>query len=101
MTETRCAYADNRDDVLVAYLYDDISPGDRAAFDAHLAACGRCRAELAALRGVRAQLTHWAPPEPVAVSRAVDVPWWRTMPVWAQVAAAMLVVGVAAGAANL
>ena len=63
MIETICTYS-GRDDLLIAYLYDDIEPGDRAAFSAHLHACGRCTRELAAMRGVRSMLSSWAPPEP-------------------------------------
>ena len=46
MIETICTYS-GRDDLLIAYLYDDIEPGDRATFSAHLQACGRCTRELA------------------------------------------------------
>jgi len=49
---------------LVGYLYDDLSDADRAAFEAHLRGCADCRGELKALRGVRADLAQWAPPEP-------------------------------------
>ena len=73
-----CSYPVDRDETLIAYLYDDIDPVARATFDAHLMTCGSCRDELTTLRGVRSQLAHWAPPEanpgiatrqsPVAVS---------------------------------
>ncbi len=111
---TNCTYRGNREELLIAYLYDAVDPGDRVGFDAHLAACAVCRHELVELRGVRAELAQWAPPEPaagwtlgqkpVALSNVV---WGRfgsglrQMPAWAQVAAAVLIVGVAAGAANL
>ena len=50
MTEIICGYPGDRDEALVAYLYDDIDSGRIArAFDAHLATCARCRDELAAL----------------------------------------------------
>jgi Putative zinc-finger len=118
MTDTSCAYTGNRDDILIAYLYDDIDPIARATFDAHLASCGRCRADLADLRGVRAELAQWAPPEPAFASRTSHVAsqlpatshqplatgrsfWWRDIPAWAQVAAALLFLGVSAGIANL
>ena len=115
MTDTSCAYTGNRDDVLIAYLYDDIDPVVRETFDAHLAACGRCRADLADLRGVRAELAQWAPPDApfVVASRLSQVvspatshqppaaTWWRDIPAWAQVAAALLFLGVSAGLANL
>ena len=97
----------------MAYLYDDIEPAARARFEQHLAACERCRVELRSLSGVRAQLARWAPPEPniaraaggpslpAAVAPAAARSWWRDIPAWAQVAAALLVFGVSAGIANL
>ncbi len=109
MTTIQCTYPD-RDAVLVAYLYDDIDPAERVAFDTHVMTCLRCRSELADLRGVRETLGRWAPPEPVRAftsrdRRAPDparrAAWWRDIPVWAQVAAAMLVLGVSAAVANL
>src|SRR6266849_9826120 len=111
MIETMCTYPD-RDERLVAYLYDDIEPAEWTAFDAHVANCGRCRRELAELRGVRSTLSAWAPPEPARAtpSREPRAPnhepratslWWHDIPAWAQVAAALLVLGVSAGIANL
>jgi hypothetical protein len=116
MTETVCAYGGGRDETLVAYLYGDIAPAERAAFESHLSMCSTCRDELEELGGVRRQLSRWAPPELGtlgAISRAPSfVPgtpgaagpprkWWDEVPAWAQVAAAVLVLGAAAGAANL
>ena len=109
MLETICTYT-GRDDALVAYLYDDIEPAQRATFEAHLAGCGYCSRELAQLRGVRATLSVWTPPEPIRAtshepratsqeSRAASR--WHDIPAWAQVAAAMLVLGVSAGIANI
>jgi len=49
---------------LVGYLYDDLTDADRATFETHLRGCADCRSELQALRGVRADLGQWAPPEP-------------------------------------
>ena len=69
MTDTTCTYSGNRDDALIAYLYEEIDPVIHAAFDAHLASCARCRADLTGLRGVRAGLAQWAPPEPVFSSQ--------------------------------
>jgi hypothetical protein len=115
MLETTCTYAD-RDGLLIAYLYDDIEPADRVTFNAHLAACGRCSRELAGLRGVRTTLSVWTPPEPAfsheprATSREPQAPSpepratgrsWHDVPAWAQVAAAILVLGVSAGVANI
>jgi hypothetical protein len=118
MIDTICTYG-GRDDLLIAYLYDDIEPADRATFSAHLHVCGRCTRELAALRGVRSTLSSWAPPEPVRalVSHAAPAPSsqppvpspqprvssrsWHDVPGWAQVAAAVLVLGVSAAIANV
>jgi hypothetical protein len=115
MTETFCNYPD-RDEYLVAYLYDDIDSAEQTAFGSHLSACRHCQQDLLALRGVRSALSTWAPPEPVfsnpesrLASSASRVPspepraasWWREMPAWAQVAAALFVLGVSATIANL
>ncbi len=129
-----CTYPADRDETLIAFLYDDIDAAARAAFEAHVSACAACREELDSLRGVRQRLAEWAPPERVAAvdsrqftvertstrlvstvdSRATSQPstvnsrlstpakslWLPDVPAWAQVAAAMLILGVAAGIAN-
>src|SRR5438874_1125986 len=115
MTEKVCSYPGDRDEALVTYLYDDDSDvSARAVFDAHLATCVRCTDDLAALNGVRTQLARWSPPEPKlwnsgqagvgspqSATRNPQSHWWREIPAWAQVAAALLFLGVAAGIANL
>jgi anti-sigma factor RsiW len=109
MTQRHCTLADDREETLIAYVYDDIDPVVRATFEEHLAACERCRAELRSLGAVRTQLARWAPPEPkfaagsqsLAAAAAPARSWWRDIPAWAQVAAALLVFGVSAGIANL
>ena len=108
-----CTYNDTRDEVLIAYLYNDIEPAERAAFDAHLASCAICRGELDELAMVRGQLAHWSPPE---TAGGMNVEWfarpetprpvsvWKKLgeiPAWAQAAAAMLFLGVSAAVANL
>ena len=104
MAEQHCIYPD-RESVLVAYLYgDDIATIDRVAFDTHLATCERCRTELADFRDVRSNLAQWAAPESARTHKSTVVTparWWASVPVWAQVAAAMLVLGVSASIANL
>jgi anti-sigma factor RsiW len=126
MSDITCGYND-REATLMAYLYDEITSADRAAFDAHLTTCARCRVELNGLGGVRTQLSHWAPPDYRASQQrsvgnpqtsvgsprvltieqratnderrvASDVRW--VIPAWAQYAAAVLVLGVSVGAAN-
>src|SRR5262245_44966727 len=54
---------------LVSYLYDGLGDGERAAFEAHLRACDACGDELDALRGGRADVTSWRPPQPDCVFR--------------------------------
>ena len=117
-----CSYPIDRDETLVGYLYNDIDPDARVRFEAHLASCDVCREELQALQGVRQGLARWAPPEPnVALAESARTAnfeprttnaerrttnderrtsWWRP-PAWAQVAAAVLLLGVSAGVANL
>jgi hypothetical protein len=121
MTANICRYSGDRDGAIVSYLYGDdggFGPAERAAFGAHPAACERCRTELAAFEGVRASLERWSPPGlhieqfPAAVaagqSSGLSGPVapslgarWREVPAWAQVAAALLCLGVGAGLANL
>ncbi len=113
MTDT-CTYSGDRDATLIAYLYDDIDPVERATFARHLGACMACRRELSALGGVREMLGRWAPPEPGFTRIPLGAPsaersqragphrrGWRDIPAWAQAAAAILIVGASAGLANL
>lgn len=108
MTDWACTF-ENRDDVIVGYLYDDLEPRARLAFEDHVVGCRVCRTELEDLRGVRADLAQWAPPEPARVLAFDPRPRrgnrvWAALadvPVWVQVAAALLVVGVSLRAANL
>lgn len=95
-------------DLLVAYLYDDLADADRARIETHLRTCRACRDELAALRGVRADLTSWAPPEPDFGFRIVREPRqapraWRARlnPVLGLAAAAAIVLAAATAIANV
>jgi anti-sigma factor RsiW len=117
MADILCGYTADRDETLVAYLYGDLDPAQRATFDAHITTCERCRHEVADLQHVREQLQLWTAPEassPLAVpipasadalsSMSASGPMprqkrsaLRDIPAWAQVAAAMLVLGVSAG----
>jgi hypothetical protein len=124
MNELVCRYSGDRDQALVTFVYNDgpQTAGDRAAFEAHLATCEVCSDEVEALRGVRTQLGRWNPPEPNFAITFSDAPvrrsdsaigtpqsalrhprsrWWHEIPAWAQVAAALLFLGVSAGLANL
>jgi len=106
MTETVCNYPD-RDEHLVAFVYDDIDAAVRTSFGSHLSACRFCQEDLSALRGVRSTLSTWAPPEPAFSTRESRVAsperraWWHEIPAWAQVAAALFVLGVSMTIANL
>jgi len=105
----------NKDD-LVSFLYDDLEGPARAAFEGHLRGCAGCRDELAAMRGVRADLLTWSPPEPDFAFRIVNesrvtpaavlrpnVPSWRAWftPAAGLAAAAVLVLAAAAGLARV
>ena len=113
MTESICGYSGDRDEALIGFLYDDVTgePAGRALFETHLETCARCQDEIAALRVVRKQLARWSPPEPgfavtsrqaaVAGPQVGQPSWWREIPAWAQVAAALLFLGVSAGVRRL
>lgn len=115
--DTGCTWGDGRESALMAYLYGEAEPPERAALDRHLSECMICRLELAELGDIRDGLAAWATPEvaegvggqaPRAALRLVEPAprkqgWKRfaDAPVWLQAAAAMLVVGAALGMANL
>ena len=107
MSDTACTLQ-RRDEILVAYLYDDLEPDDRQTFTSHLKRCAVCLAELDELRGVRIDLAQWTPPSPARVLTFQPMPaprarMWSALagiPAWTQVAAAVLVLGVAAAIAN-
>lgn len=97
---------------LVAFVYDDIEPLEKAAVSRHLVECARCRDEVAALGGVRQALGAWTPPAPElrftvvpesALSNGVrpSVPAWQSVPGWAQLVAATLALAVGASVANV
>jgi hypothetical protein len=101
-------------ELLVGYVYDDLTFDQRVAFDAHLRSCDVCRSEVAGLRSTREQLSSWAPPEPdlgfQIVRHTVEprgtrvkvVPFkarWR--PALGLAAAAVLVLAAASAIANL
>ena len=98
---------------LVSYLYGEIDHATRQVVDAHLATCAACAAEVMALGDARSELGLWVPPEveldftivkksqlpPANVLRPAR--WWNTVPVWAQAAAAILVIAAGLSIANL
>ncbi len=98
---------------LIAYLYGEIEPAARIAVDEHLARCSACAAEAAALGDVRSELGLWMPPHAeldFTIVKKSELPpsnvlrparWWSGVPVWAQAAAAVLVIAAGAAIANL
>jgi hypothetical protein len=94
-------------ELLVSFLYDELDPSTKRAFDIHLATCAECRDELAELRTTRGQIASWTPPEPdfgfriVRGAAAPPAPRFRITPAWGLAAAALLVAAVGAAIANL
>lgn len=106
--EIYCSQA--RGDHFLAYLYDELDIEERARVEDHLAGCRACREELSAFRSLRRELGRWTLPEPSSgftpgLAPAPGRASWGgrigALPGWAQAAAAALVVGMAAGLANL
>jgi hypothetical protein len=113
MNSTTCTYSD-RDESIVAYVYDELGASERDLFARHLRGCVECRDEVAQFAGIRRQLAAWTPPAleslvanssraaSVAAPNARSTPdarasaWWA-VPAWAQVAAAMLCLGIGTG----
>lgn len=101
----------NRGDLLVGYIYDEISDRDRRGVEAHLATCADCRDEVEGLRSTRGHLAQWAPPQPelgfriisggAAPASVTALPRRRFAPVFAFAAAAVIVLAVAAAVANV
>ena len=95
---------------LVGYLYGELDAAERSTFEAHLAMCAECRAEVGGLRRTRQHLTTWAPPDPefnFHIVRGAAAPpparrWFGFVPQWAMAAAAsVLVLAGAAAIANV
>jgi Putative zinc-finger len=99
-------------EAIIEYLYGELRPPEREAFDRHLETCDGCRSDVDGLRGTRTTLQAWSPPEPDlgfeivrspqhATAPAAPARWWKPSPVWAFAAAAMLIGAISAGLANL
>jgi hypothetical protein len=117
MSEPICNLGTERAERIVDYVYGLVDAAERAAFESHVRVCLMCQTELAELDAVRAHLGQWSPPEPQVLSFTMPVDpqeppaappgpaslWTRAaaIPAWAQVAAAILVLGVSALIANL
>ncbi len=54
-TNDSCGRAED----LVAYLYDEATPGEARDFESHLQMCAACRTELASFGGVRQAIGDW------------------------------------------
>jgi hypothetical protein len=100
----------DREELIVGYVYDELSREDRAALEAHMAGCAACRTDLAELRATRGYLASWKPPEPdlgfrVIGGAAAPAPALprpnRFAPAFAYAAAAVLVLAAAAAIANV
>jgi hypothetical protein len=97
-------------ELIVGYLYDELSIGERLEFDSHLVTCANCRVEVEELRATRTHLGLWAPPVPdlgfrvireAAPAPAVLPQRSRFVPAFAFAAAAVIVLAVAAAIANV
>jgi anti-sigma factor RsiW len=98
---------------LISYLYGELDAAAKQAVDDHVAQCATCAAEVTALGNVRWELGLWSAPEAdldFAVVKKADLAssnvlrparWWHSVPLWAQAAAAILVVAAGASIANL
>lgn len=95
-------------DRLIAYLYGEDGPGERAGVEVHLAQCAGCASEIDGLRATRGRLSEWRAPEVDLGFRIVREPapsargaGWR-VPAWAALpAAAALLLAAGAAIVNL
>jgi hypothetical protein len=96
-------------ELIVGYVYDELSADERTGFETHLSACADCRLEIEELRSTRTQLALWTPPEPDLGFRVIRggaapapaVPRRRWAPAFALAAAAVIVLAAAAAIANI
>ena len=98
-------------ELLIGYVYDELTVEQRSTFAAHLHSCSDCRHEVAGLEATRGHLAAWAPPAPdlgfQIVRHAVEqrpqvLPFRsRWMPAMGLAAAAVLVLAAASAIANL
>jgi hypothetical protein len=103
-------------ETLVAYLYGEVDPEVRREVERHQRTCASCARETEGLQGVRQDLQLWIPPEaqfnillnpapaadaPATVLRPTRWAALHALPVWAQVAAALILIASAAAIANV
>ena len=95
---------------LVGFLYGELAPEEKGAFETHLRGCGTCRAEMSDLQATRDDLLAWAPPEcrdlpsswtvaPAAPAPMARLAGWA--PAFGLAAAAMLLLALSASIANV
>ena len=97
-------------ELIVGFIYDELTSAERQQLQAHLAICGECRVELEELRATRTHLALWSPPQPdlgfrmisggAAPIQALPRPR-RLAPLFAFAAAAVVVLAAAAAIANI
>jgi hypothetical protein len=87
----------NDTELIVGYVYGELDGADRRRVEAHLAACGACRAEVTALQATRGHLASWTPPQMDLGFRIVR----SDAPAAGLAAAAVLVLAAAAAIANV
>jgi len=104
-----CDSLENKE-LIVGFLYDELTSAERKDLQVHLAACGECRNELEELRSTRTHLALWSPPQPDLGFRMISggsapapaLPRRiRFAPVFAFTAAAAIVLAAAAAIANV
>ena len=95
-------------ELLISFVYDELTGAERQAFRAHLASCAHCREEVAGLRSTQRHLALWAPPDPglgFHIARNAPAPpappRVRVSPLWGLAAAAVLVLAAASAIANV
>jgi hypothetical protein len=97
-------------DLIVGYLYDELTNEEKRTFDAHLAVCAECSEDVSGLRATRAHMSLWSPPEPEFNFRIIREPVApaTVLPMrsrwtgrFALAAAAVLVLAAATAVANL
>ena len=97
-------------ELIVGFIYDELTSTERQQLQAHLAMCGECRVEVEELRATRTHLALWWPPQPDLGFRVISgasapvqaLPRPRRLaPLFAFAAAAAIVLAAAAALANI
>ena len=103
-------------EALVAYVYDECEPAERAHVERHLKTCAACAAEMDGFAALRGTLREWAPPDARLGFRVVAEgdgeaagvksagAWWRgegLRPAWGAALAATTVLVAGAAIASV